>query len=60
MITYILDRIRIIVGNSECLLAHKCSGYDISNDSCVTYRGRTEIGENRTEGYKYFKYGGIG
>jgi len=46
---------RITLGDSECPLSHKCAGYDVDNDNCVSYRGRTEIGGDRAECYKYFK-----
>ena len=55
MITYILDRMRITLGDSECPLSHKCAGHDVGNDNCVSYRGRTEIGGDRAECYRYFK-----
>lgn len=55
MITYLFDKIRITFGDSKCPLSHKCPGYDLDNNSCVTYRGREEVGANRAECYKYFK-----
>ena len=55
MITYLLDRMRISFGDSKCPLAKKCRGYDNEQDSCVTYRGRNEIGGDRTQCYEFFK-----
>jgi len=54
-LTYISDRIRITLGDSECPLGKKCPGYDGENGCCVSYRGREEIGGGRAECYKLFK-----
>ena len=55
MITYLLDKIRITTGDSECPLYNKCSGADEENDTCVSNRGRVEIGFERAPCYKLFK-----
>jgi hypothetical protein len=55
MITYMLDRIRISFGDSQCPLYSKCSGADNENDCCASHRGRNEIGGERAECYNFFK-----
>ena len=54
-LTYVLDRIRISLGDSECPLGEKCPGYDSENGCCASYRGRKDVGGNRAECYKLFK-----
>jgi hypothetical protein len=54
MITSILDKIRISLGDSKCPLYHKCPGADEEIDTCVSYRGRNEEGK-RAECYEFFK-----
>ena len=55
MITYISDKIRMIFGDSTCPLYSKCSGADKDSDTCVSYRGRNELGGDRAECYRLFK-----
>jgi len=55
MITNILDKIRITLGDSKCPLSHKCPGYDLENDCCSSYKGRIESLGDRAECYNYFK-----
>jgi len=55
MITYLLDMLRIRIGDSECPLKKRCPGYDLSNDSCASNRGRDEVGGERAECYGFFK-----
>jgi len=57
MITYVyvLDSLRIIIGDSECPLKNRCPEYDLSNDCCASHRGRNEVGGERAECYKFFK-----
>ena len=55
MITYLLDRIRIRLGDSQCPLYNRCQGADNEFDCCVSFRGRDEIGGERTKCYKLFK-----
>jgi len=54
MITYISDIIRIMFGDT-CPLYSKCSGADEDSDTCVSNRGRNELGGDRAECYKLFK-----
>lgn len=55
MITYIFDKLRSAFGDSQCPLYHRCSGADENSDTCVSYRGRNELGGDRAECYKFFK-----
>ena len=54
-LTYFFDIVRITLGDSECPLAKRCSGYDIDGESCVSYRGRDEVRGERAECYRIFK-----
>jgi len=54
-LTYIFDRARIMFGDSECPLGHRCPGYGGDNDSCSSYRGRTDTMGERAQCYSYFK-----
>lgn len=50
-ITFFFDKIRIAFGDSKCPLCQKCSQQEDDNDCCVTFRGRIEIGGDRTPCY---------
>lgn len=55
LITFFFDKLRITIGDSRCPLYQKCSRNDEDNDCCVSFRGRTEIGGNRTLCYSLTK-----
>jgi hypothetical protein len=55
MITYLSDKLRMAIGDSQCPLRERCPGYDSENNCCASYRGRQEPGGNRAECYLNFK-----
>lgn len=54
-LSFIFDRVRISIGDSRCPLYEKCSQNDAENDCCVSFRGRFEIGGERTPCYFFNK-----
>jgi hypothetical protein len=49
MITYLFDKIRISLGDSQCPLYHRCPGADNDNNSCISHRGRNRINREGEE-----------